>query len=245
MYPQTWDSSHPWTPATNLSIKYINLPCLCAINKLFLSITSSTSTLGGYKHQFLLQNQKHICWDLIEKGIALYFMHVCDCSKFCFVDNLWYSSVCIIHYPRTLLTGIKRNFIGDQLLPDQGRYGTWHHSCMQPLYHFQFVNMFSSSIFIHWWYNYKFRMDELKSKTNVKSCGECIVIRYIFCVIYGKNSVCCNGIIKVFELMDRVPGIVGRVLGTVGRRREEIAAEYHTCLTSYRAEPGTLNMFHR
>jgi hypothetical protein len=33
-------------------------------------------------------------------------------------------------------------------------------------------------------------MDELKSKTNVKSCGECAVIRYIFCVIYGENSVC-------------------------------------------------------
>jgi hypothetical protein len=29
-------------------------------------------------------------------------------------------------------------------------------------------------------------MDELKSKTNVKSCGECAVICYIFRVMYGK-----------------------------------------------------------
>jgi hypothetical protein len=36
-------------------------------------------------------------------------------------------------------------------------------------------------------------MDELKSETNVKSCGECTVIRYIFHVKYGKNSVCYNG----------------------------------------------------
>jgi hypothetical protein len=30
-------------------------------------------------------------------------------------------------------------------------------------------------------------MDESKSKTNVKSCGECAVIRYIFRVMYGKK----------------------------------------------------------
>jgi hypothetical protein len=35
-------------------------------------------------------------------------------------------------------------------------------------------------------------MDESKLKTNVKRCGECAVIHYIFCVMYGKNSVCCN-----------------------------------------------------
>jgi hypothetical protein len=32
---------------------------------------------------------------------------------------------------------------------------------------------------------------------------------------------------------------------TVGRRRGEIAAEYHTCLTPYRVKPGTLDMFHK
>jgi hypothetical protein len=32
-------------------------------------------------------------------------------------------------------------------------------------------------------------MDESKSETNVKSCGECAVICYIFCVMYGENSV--------------------------------------------------------
>jgi hypothetical protein len=29
-------------------------------------------------------------------------------------------------------------------------------------------------------------MDKSKSETNVKSCGECTIIRYIFCVMYGK-----------------------------------------------------------
>jgi hypothetical protein len=45
---------------------------------------------------------------------------------------------------------------------------------------FKFVNMFSSSVFLHWCYSYRFRMDESKSETNVKSCGECAVIHYIF-----------------------------------------------------------------
>jgi hypothetical protein len=30
------------------------------------------------------------------------------------------------------------------------------------------------------------RMDESKSETNVKRCGECVVICYIFCVMYEK-----------------------------------------------------------
>jgi hypothetical protein len=51
---------------------------------------------------------------------------------------------------------------------------------------FQFVNVFSSSIFLHWCWSYRLRMDESKSETNVKRCGECVVIRYIFRVIYGK-----------------------------------------------------------
>jgi hypothetical protein len=58
---------------------------------------------------------------------------------------------------------------------------------------FQFVNMFSSSVFLHWCYSYRLRMNELKSEINVKSCGECTVIRYIFRGMYGKISVCCNG----------------------------------------------------
>jgi hypothetical protein len=45
---------------------------------------------------------------------------------------------------------------------------------------FKFVNMFSSSVFLHWCYSYRLRMDESKSETNVKSCGECAVIHYIF-----------------------------------------------------------------
>jgi hypothetical protein len=45
-------------------------------------------------------------------------------------------------------------------------------------------------------------MDESKSETNVKSCGECAIIRYIFRV-YGKKIV--FWIIKIFQLMD--PGV--------------------------------------
>jgi hypothetical protein len=37
---------------------------------------------------------------------------------------------------------------------------------------------------------------------------------------------------------------IGRVPATVGRMSEEIAAEYHTCLTPYRAEPNPSDMFH-
>jgi hypothetical protein len=57
---------------------------------------------------------------------------------------------------------------------------------------FQFVDVFSSSVSVHWCYSYRLRMDESKLETNVKSCGECAIIHYIFHVMYGKNSVCCN-----------------------------------------------------
>jgi hypothetical protein len=57
---------------------------------------------------------------------------------------------------------------------------------------FQFVNVISSFVSLHWCYNYTLRMDESKSETN-RNCGECAIIRYIFHVIYRENSVCCNG----------------------------------------------------
>jgi hypothetical protein len=44
---------------------------------------------------------------------------------------------------------------------------------------------------------------------------------------------------------DRVHIIIGRVPATVGRMSKEIIVEYHICLTPYRAEPGTSDMFHR
>jgi hypothetical protein len=44
-------------------------------------------------------------------------------------------------------------------------------------------------------------MDESKSKTNVKSCGEYAVFCYIFCVMYGKKCL-LKWIIKVFQLMN-------------------------------------------
>jgi hypothetical protein len=50
----------------------------------------------------------------------------------------------------------------------------------------QFVNVFSSSVSLHWCYSYRLRMDESKLETIVKICGECVVIRYIFRVMYGK-----------------------------------------------------------
>jgi hypothetical protein len=57
---------------------------------------------------------------------------------------------------------------------------------------FNFLTYFSS-VFLHWCYSYSLTMDELKSETNVNSCGECAVIRYIFRVMYGE---------KVFAKMD-------------------------------------------
>jgi hypothetical protein len=50
----------------------------------------------------------------------------------------------------------------------------------------QFVNVFSSSIFFYWGYRYRLTMDESKLETKVKSCAKCIVIRYIFRVMYEK-----------------------------------------------------------
>jgi hypothetical protein len=40
----------------------------------------------------------------------------------------------------------------------------------------------------------------------------------------------------------RASKTIGQVPATVVRLSEEIAAQYHTCLTPYRAEPGTLDM---
>jgi hypothetical protein len=52
---------------------------------------------------------------------------------------------------------------------------------------FLFVNVFSSSSLLHWCYSYRFIMDKSKLETNVCSCGECTVIRYIFHVMYEKK----------------------------------------------------------
>jgi hypothetical protein len=60
---------------------------------------------------------------------------------------------------------------------------------------FQFFNVFSSLVSFHWCYSYRLRMDESKSETNVNSCGECALIRYIFCVMYGGGGI-------VFAIMD-------------------------------------------
>jgi hypothetical protein len=128
------------THATNLLSKYISLSCLCLI--MYQSrivpchLCCPQQSLDGYENRFMLHNQKVVCWDLDEKGIALYYMHVFNSSKFCFVNNLWYCSECIIYYLGTLITGTKSTSIGDLLLPDRGRYGSQHHSCMRPLYHF-------------------------------------------------------------------------------------------------------------
>jgi hypothetical protein len=48
---------------------------------------------------------------------------------------------------------------------------------------------------------------------------------------------------RVHATTSRVPRTFGRVSATVGGMNE-IAAEYHTCLTSYRAEPDTFDMSH-
>jgi hypothetical protein len=63
---------------------------------------------------------------------------------------------------------------------------------------------------------------------------------------------CMQPIGRVLGMIGRVPASVGRVHAkvgqvpiTTGKRRGEIATEYHTCLNPYRAEPNTSDIFHR
>jgi hypothetical protein len=48
---------------------------------------------------------------------------------------------------------------------------------------------------------------------------------------------------RVHVIVGRVHAITGRVSATVGRRGK-IAEEYHICLTPYRVELGTSDIFH-
>jgi hypothetical protein len=48
----------------------------------------------------------------------------------------------------------------------------------------------------------------------------------------------------VSATVGRVPGIVDRVPVTIGKKRGQIAVEYHTYLTPYRAESSTSDMYH-
>jgi hypothetical protein len=56
----------------------------------------------------------------------------------------------------------------------------------------------------------------------------------------------------VTRTIGRVPGMIGwvpqtvcRLLVTFGRSTGEIVVEYHPCITSYRAQLGTWDMFYR
>jgi hypothetical protein len=49
---------------------------------------------------------------------------------------------------------------------------------------------------------------------------------------------------RVPGTIGRIPETIGQVPATVGRMSEKIAVEYHTCLTSYRVEPDTLDISH-
>jgi hypothetical protein len=66
----------------------------------------------------------------------------------------------------------------------------------------QFAYMFSSSAFLHSCYRYRLTMDESKSKTNVRCCVECAVVRYIFHAMYVKKYCLMKWLIKVFQLME-------------------------------------------
>jgi hypothetical protein len=119
-----------------------------------------------------MQNQKHVCWDLDEKGNALDFMDVFNSSKFCFCDNLWYCfvyelSIIHEHYSpvlRTLLLGTSYYLI------EEGMLAVMIH--VRHLYIiFLFLNMFSSSVFFHSYYSCRLSMDESKKETKVKCCA--------------------------------------------------------------------------
>jgi hypothetical protein len=51
---------------------------------------------------------------------------------------------------------------------------------------FLFLNVISSSVLFHSCYSCRLNMDESKKETKVKYCAECVVIHYIFSVMYEK-----------------------------------------------------------
>jgi hypothetical protein len=127
----------------NLSIKYISLSCLCSITKLLLSITLSMMILAGYINRFLLQHQKHICWDSMMKVLHSTLYMCMRCLEFLFACQS-FLLFCVVNCPGISYTGSKGTYIWDQLLPHWGRYDTWHHSSMDV----HNGNMFYCSIMI-------------------------------------------------------------------------------------------------
>jgi hypothetical protein len=122
-------------------------------------------SLGGYKNWFMMQNQKHVCWDLDEKGNALDFMDVFDSSKFCFCDNLWYCFV----YELSIIQGHYSSILRALLLEtscyliEEGMVAVMIHVCHLCII-FLFLNVFSSFVFFHSCYSCRLSMDESKRK---------------------------------------------------------------------------------
>jgi hypothetical protein len=104
-------------------------------------------SLDGYKNRFMLQHHEHIWWDLIDKGIAFFIIHVCDILNYCFLENLCYCSVLYIiqgHYSPIVwahVYGISCNHI------EKGMVSDIIHVCNLPI-DFQLDNMFYCSALI-------------------------------------------------------------------------------------------------
>jgi hypothetical protein len=93
-----------------------------------------------------------------EKGIALDFMHVYAISQ-SFVSSTIFDIVLYVLYLTSFM------------------YAT----------SLSFFNLLTCFLLLFYFIGVTERMDESKLETNVKSCGECSEIRYIFCVMYGKK----------------------------------------------------------
>jgi hypothetical protein len=52
----------------------------------------------------------------------------------------------------------------------------------------QFPNVFSSFVFLHLCYRYRLAIYESKSELNVRYCTECVVVHYIFRLLYGDRG---------------------------------------------------------
>jgi hypothetical protein len=119
--------------------------CVQLIN-LFPNICWPQS-LDGYKNRFVLQHHKHIWWDIIDKGIAFFIIHVCVLLSYCFLTNLCYCSVLYIiygHYSpivRAPIKGISCNII------EEGMVSNIIHVCDMS-FDFSLGNLFYCSVLI-------------------------------------------------------------------------------------------------
>jgi hypothetical protein len=116
---------------TNLLITYIFLSCLCPLNKLLSITLSMTIPWLLWKSVPVIVSGTHLLRSQQERYCIWCYTCMQSIKVLFHCQSLLLFS--IVHYARTLFTGCKRTWIGDQLLPHRQRYGIQRHSCMWPL----------------------------------------------------------------------------------------------------------------